>query len=111
MRAPLPASGRTRGEGTRVDDLKAATKIVTLARARCADEGIGRLLPNLPQPQDRLPQRTSEAGGLVMRDASQWNELCIHTGFLKFRNSRLRRVKRHDLVVAGMNRQNRKPPP
>src|SRR6266446_3422779 len=69
------------------------------------------LLPDLPQPRDRLLQCTSEAVGLVMRDASQRDQLCIHTGFLKLRNSRLRWVKRYDLVVAGMNRQNRKPPP
>jgi len=46
-----------------------------------------------------------------MRDAGPRDQLCVHTGILKFGNSRLRRVKRCDMVVAGMNRQNRKPPP
>src|SRR5258708_2096119 len=69
------------------------------------------LLPHLPQPRHRLLQCISEAVGLVMRDASHRDQLGVHTGFLKFRNSRLRWVERYDLVVAGMNRQNRKPPP
>src|SRR5438874_13136529 len=46
-----------------------------------------------------------------MRDASQRDQPCVHTDLLKLRNSRGCRIKRYDLVVARMNRQNRKPPP
>ena len=46
-----------------------------------------------------------------MRDAGQCDQLCVHTGLLKLRNSRRRWVKRCDLVVARVNCQNRKPPP
>src|SRR6202140_5484643 len=69
------------------------------------------LLPNLPQPWDRLPQCISEALGFVMCDARYRDQLCVHTGFLKFDNSRFRWVKRCDLIIARMNCQNRKPPP
>jgi hypothetical protein len=53
------------------------------------------LLPSLPQPRNRLPQCISEAEGFVMRDAGQCDQLCVHTGLLKLRNSRRRRVKRY----------------
>jgi hypothetical protein len=45
-----------------------------------------------------------------MRDASWRDQLCVYTGFLKFRNSRLHWRKRYDLIVVRMNRQNRNPP-
>jgi hypothetical protein len=45
-----------------------------------------------------------------MRDAGEHDQLSVHSGFLQFRNSRLGWLKRRDLVVARMNRQNRKPP-
>ena len=45
-----------------------------------------------------------------MRDAVQRDQLCIDAHFLKFGNPRLCWAKRHDLLVAGVNRQNRSPP-
>jgi hypothetical protein len=46
-----------------------------------------------------------------MRDAGPRDQSCIHTSLLQFRNSRGCGAKRHDLVVARMDRQNREPPP
>src|SRR5258706_16437887 len=46
-----------------------------------------------------------------MRDAGEQDQSRVHTGFLKLRNSRFRRAKGRDLIVARMNCENRKPPP
>src|SRR5438046_1538057 len=69
------------------------------------------LLPNLPQPWDRLLQRRLKAVRLIMRDAREQDQFRVHAGFLKLCNPRFRWTKGRDLIVARMNRQNRKPPP
>src|SRR5258705_3986748 len=68
------------------------------------------LLPNLPQPRYRLPQGISETVNFVMRGVGERNEPCVHVGFLELRNACRRWGIRCDLIVKGMNGQDRKPP-
>src|SRR5436309_221858 len=68
------------------------------------------LLPDLSQPGNRLAQSIHEAIRLVMCDADQCDQLRTLTCFLKLSNTCFGRTERNDLIISGMNRQNREAP-
>src|SRR3954469_6274023 len=68
------------------------------------------LLPNLPQPWDRLPQGISEQVEFIVFDASEGDQVGVHPGFLEFHYSCFRRLETYDGVFTGMNGPYRNPP-
>lgn len=79
--------------------------------ASAAVDGMATLFPNLVQPWRRLPQGVLEAMCLVMRNAGQGDHPGVHARLLKLRDARIGGRERGDLIVAGVNGENRNLPP
>src|SRR2546428_5508221 len=66
--------------------------------------------PEFSKPRDRPMESLHEAIRLEVRDAGQRDQLCALAGFLQLRDTRFGWAKWYDLVIAGMNGQNREMP-